>query len=403
MNESERPMTTITPTSTTEIAEAADASGIELFDLMGEHQYEQIVLCHEPYTKLRAVICVHNTTLGPALGGIRMWPYESEREAIVDAMRLARAMTFKASVAGLNLGGGKSVIIGDPRRDKSEVLFRALGRFVDTLNGRYIAAEDVGTATQDMDYVAMETPFVTGIDSHQGGSGDPSPMTALGVYHGIRAAAQKVHGSPDLQGLRISLQGCGNVGRHLAKLLADAGAKLTVTDIHDDNVARVTEQTGATSVGADEIYDVPADIFAPCALGGAVNPSSIDRLISANGDMRIIAGAANNVLDSDSTGHLLHEKGILYAPDYVINAGGLINVSEELGGYNPDRARKRVVKIFDNLTKVFDLALERDMPPHEAAEAVALERIRSVRPIADVYTGHNRTAWQHKPIALQNS
>ena len=402
MNESEKPMTTITPTSTTEIAEAAEASGIELFDLMGEYQYEQIVLCHEPYTRLRAVICIHNTTLGPALGGIRMWPYETEREAIIDAMRLARAMTFKAAVAGLNLGGGKSVIIGDPRKDKSEVMFRALGRFVDTLNGRYIAAEDVGTATEDMDYVAMETPFVTGIDFSNGGSGDPSPMTALGVYHGIRAAAQKVYGSPDLHDRRVSLQGCGNVGRHLAKLLANAGARLTVTDIHDDNIAHVTEQTGAAHCAPSEIYDIPCDIFTPCALGGAVNPLTIDQLTGNGGDLRIIAGAANNILDSDSTGHLLHKKEILYAPDYVINAGGLINVSEELGGYNADRAKKRIIKIFDNLTKVFDLAVERNIPPHEAAEAVAMERIRAVRPIADVYTGHNRTAWQHKPIALQN-
>lgn len=395
-------MTTITPTSTTEIAQAADASGLELFDLMREHLYEQVVLCHEPYTKLRAVICIHNTTLGPALGGIRMWPYENEREAVIDAMRLARAMTFKAAVAGLNLGGGKSVIIGDPRKDKTEALFRALGRFVDTLGGRYIAAEDVGTATEDMDYVAMETPFVTGIDFAQGGSGDPSPMTALGVYHGIRAAAQKVFGSSDLAGKRISVQGCGNVGGHLVELLATAGAELTVTDIHDDNVARVTEKTGCKSVDPSDIYDVPADIFTPCALGGVVNPETIDRLTSASGgELKIIAGAANNVLDADTTGHLLHERGILYAPDYVINAGGLINVSEELGGYNPDRARKRVKKIFENLTTVFERAVAENIPPHEAAEAVALERIRSVRPIADVYTGRARTSWQHKPIALQ--
>lgn len=397
-----KPMTTLTPTSTTEIAQAADAAGLELFDLMRQYQYEQIVLCHEPYTKLRAIICVHNTTLGPALGGIRMWPYESEREAIVDAMRLARAMTFKAAVAGLNLGGGKSVIIGDPRKDKSEVLFRALGRFVDTLNGRYIAAEDVGTATEDMDYVAMETPYVTGIDFHQGGSGDPSPMTALGVYSGIRAAAKRVYGSPDIAGLRISLQGCGNVGRHLAELLASAGAELTVTDIHADNVARVLDRTSARSIAHEAIYDVPCDIFTPCALGGVVNPLTIERL-TASGDIKIIAGAANNVLDADTTGHLLHERRVLYAPDYVINAGGLINVSEELGGYNAERARKKVKKIFDNLTLVFDLAVEQDIPPHEAAQAVALERISSVRPIADVYTGRARTAWQHKPIALQHS
>lgn len=394
-------MSTITPTSTTEIAQAADAAGLELFDLMNQYQYEQVVMCHEPYTNLRAIICIHNTTLGPALGGIRMWPYEHEREAIVDAMRLARGMTFKAAVAGLNLGGGKTVVIGDPRKDKSEALFRALGRFVDTLNGRYIAAEDVGTATQDMDYVAMETPYVTGIDSPSGGSGDPSPMTALGVFQGIRAAAKKVHGTHKLDGLRVSIQGCGHVGTYLAEMLHEAGAVLTVTDMHDDNIARVVEKTGATVVDPAKIYDVPADIFAPCALGGIVNPETLDRL-TASGDLKIIAGAANNVLDQDTTGQLLHDRGILYAPDYVINAGGLINVSEELGGYNGETARKRVEKIYDNLTRVFDMATDLGIPPHQAAEKVALDRIAMVRPIADVYTGRARTSWQHKPIALQN-
>ncbi|MCZ4495721.1 MAG: leucine dehydrogenase [Thermoleophilia bacterium] len=393
-------MSTITPTSTTEIAQAADVAGLELFDLMNEYQYEQVVMCHEPYTNLRAIICIHNTTLGPALGGIRMWPYQNEREAIVDAMRLARGMTFKAAGAGLNLGGGKTVVIGDPRKDKSEALFRALGRFVDTLNGRYIAAEDVGTATQDMDYVAMETPYVTGIDSPDGGSGDPSPMTAFGVFQGIRAAAKKTYGTHNLDGLRISMQGCGHVGSYLGALLHEAGAKLTVTDIHQENIDGVVEATGATVVAPENIYDVPADIFAPCALGGIVNPETLARL-TASGDLKIIAGAANNVLDNDQTGQLLHDKGILYAPDYVINAGGLINVSEELGGYNGDRAKKRVEKIYDNLTRVFDLATDLNIPTHQASEKVALDRIASVRPIADVYTGRARTSWQHKPIALQ--
>jgi leucine dehydrogenase len=363
--------------------------------------YERVVRCEDPASGLAAIIAVHDTTLGPALGGIRMWPYEHEREAIVDAMRLARGMTFKAAVSGLNLGGGKTVVIGDPRKDKSEALFRALGRFVDTLNGRYIAAEDVGTATQDMDYVAMETPYVTGIDA-AGGSGDPSPMTAFGVFQGVRAAAKKVYGSHKLEGLRVSVQGAGHVGSYLAQHLADAGAIVTVTDMHEDNLARVQEATGATVVSPEKIYDVPCDIFAPCALGGIVNPENLDRLMAA-GDLKIIAGAANNVLDHDSTGQLLHERGVLYAPDYVINAGGLINVSEELGGYNIEQAKKRVAKIYDNLSKVFNLADELGIPPHEAAEKVALERIAMVRPIADVYTGRARTSWQHKPIALQNT
>ncbi len=395
-------MTTLTPTSTSEIETAAESSGLELFDLMGQYQYEQVVLCSEPYTKLKAVICIHNTTLGPALGGIRMWPYQHEHDAMIDCMRLARAMTFKAAVAGLNLGGGKTVVIGDPRKDKSEALFRALGRFIDTLGGRYIAAEDVGTATEDMDYVAMETPYVTGIELSSGGSGDPSPMTALGVFAGIRAAAFKAFGTDDLKGRAIAVQGCGNVGRHLIRHLAESGAKVWITDIHQDNIDPLAASLDVEVVAPEDIYDVPMDIFTPCALGGIVNEETLARMTSS-GNLKVVAGAANNVLSDDQMGFELHQRGILYAPDYVINAGGLINVSEELGGYNEDRARKRVERIFDNLTKIFDTAAEQNIPPHEAAERVALERIQMVRPIADVYTARTRNAWQHRPIALQRN
>ena len=390
-------MATMT-TSTEKLEHAAESAGLDLFGLMSEYQYEQIVMCHEPYTGLKAIICVHNTTLGPALGGIRMWPYETEQEAIVDAMRLARAMTFKAAVAGLNLGGGKTVVIGDARADKSEMLFRALGRFIDTLNGRYIAAEDVGTATEDMEYIAMETPYVTGIDFVAGGSGDPSPMTAYGVYQGIRACAKQAYGSDSLRGRKIAVQGTGNVGGHLCDLLAEAGAELWVTDINEEGSKAVAERTGGTWVEPDSIYDVECDIFTPCALGGVINPDTIDRLTCS-----IVAGAANNVLLDDAMGEELHKRGILYAPDYVINAGGLINVSEELGGYNEERARKRVGRVYNSLSKILELAVHEQIPPYKAAEAVALERIKSVRPIADVYTGRSRTAWQHQPIALQAS
>jgi leucine dehydrogenase len=227
-------------------------------------------------------------------------------------------------------------------------------------------------------------------------------MTALGVFQGIRAAAKQVYGTHKLEGRKVTMQGCGHVGTYLAQHLVDAGAVLTVTDIHDDNIERVVAQTGASVVAPEAIYDVPTEIFAPCALGGIVNPENLARMTAA-GDLKIVAGAANNVLDHDSTGKLLHDSGILYAPDYVINAGGLINVSEELGGYNGEKAKKRVEKIYDNMTRVFDLATTLGIPPHEAAEKVALERIAMVRPIADVYTGRARTSWQHKPIALQNN
>lgn len=390
-------MTTMA-TSTNDVEKAAESSGLDLFGMMSTDQYEQIVLCHEPYTGLKAIICIHNTTLGPALGGIRMWPYENEQAAIIDAMRLGRAMTFKAAVAGLNLGGGKTVVIGNPKTDKSEMLFRALGRFIDTLNGRYIAAEDVGTATQDMEYVAMETPYVTGVDFVQGGSGDPSPMTAYGVYQGIRACVRQAYGSDNVKGRKIALQGTGNVGGNLADLLAEAGAEITLTDINAESAQATAERTGATYLeNPDHIYDVDCDIFAPCALGAAINPETLNRLTC-----KIVAGAANNVLLNDEMGDALHARDILYAPDYVINAGGLINVSEELGGYNADAAKKRVSRIYDVVSRILELGKHEQIPPYRAAEAVALERINSVRPIADVYTGRARTAWQHQPIALQS-
>lgn len=366
-----------------------------MFERMSAHQYEQVILCHEPYTNLKAIICVHNTTLGPGLGGIRMWPYETEQAAITDAMRLARAMTFKAAVAGLNLGGAKAVVIGDPAKDKSEAMLRALGRFIDTLSGRYIAAEDVGTATEDMEYIGMETPYVVGVDVSHGGSGDPSPMTAVGVYQGIRASAEQVYGSPKLNGLRVVVQGCGHVGENLIRLLAKAGAELTITDINTDRAEALANEVGAKVCGPDEVFDIDCDIYTPCALGGVINPDTIEKL-----SCKIVAGAANNQLLNDAMGDQLHDRGIIYAPDFVINAGGLINVAEELGGYNYERARKRVERIYDNVHNILDLAKAQNITPQRAADAVALERIQKIRPITDVYTGRARTAWQHRAPGL---
>jgi len=300
---------------------------MKIFDYLEKYDYEQLVICQDRTSGLKAIICIHDTTLGPALGGTRMWNYESEEDAILDALRLAKGMTYKNAAAGLNLGGGKTVIMGDSRTQKSEELFRAFGRYVQSLNGRYITAEDVGTTVRDMDWVHLETEFVTGVSSSYGASGDPSPMTARGVWRGMKAAAKEAFGSDSLKGKTIAIQGLGHVGYYLAKHLHEEGAKLIVTDIQDDVIKHVVDEMGATAVGSEEIFGVEADIFAPCAMGAVINDATIPQF-----KFKIIAGAANNVLKEERHGDKLHELGILYAPDYVINAGGVINVADELEG-----------------------------------------------------------------------
>jgi leucine dehydrogenase len=328
------------------------------------------VICNDNNAGYRGIIAVHSTTLGPALGGTRFWNYDSDDDAIIDALRLARGMTYKNAVAGLNLGGGKSVIIGNNKTADREMIFRAHGRFVESLGGRYITAEDVGTSTADMDFVHMETDYVSGL---AGRSGDPSPVTAHGVFRAIQASAKECWGSDDLSARTVSIQGCGHVGYYLAKELHEAGAKLVVTDIDPERVKPVTSEFGARSVAPDEIYSARADIFAPCALGAIVNDTTIPQLRCA-----IVAGAANNVLLEERHGVALEEKGILYAPDYVANAGGVINVYSEIAGWSSARAFRKADEIYDTILKVFAIAKSQKLPTYQAADHLAEQRIRAV-------------------------
>jgi leucine dehydrogenase len=304
------------------------------------------------------------------LGGTRFWNYKSDQEALTDVLRLSRGMTYKSAAAGLNLGGGKSVIIGDPKVKRREMVFRAHGRFVESLKGRYITAEDVGTSVEDMDYVHMETEYVTGL---AGRSGDPSPVTAYGTYRGIKAAAKAKYGSDDLDGVTVAVQGVGHVGYFLCEDLHAEGAKLIVTDIDNDRIQRVVDEFGATKVGADEIYGVDAQVFAPCALGAVVNDETLPKF-----KFDIIAGAANNQLAEERHGHELREKDILYAPDYVINAGGVINVYGELNGWSLERSKRKAAEIYDTLEQLFELARDEGLPTSEAADRVAERRIEQV-------------------------
>jgi leucine dehydrogenase len=344
---------------------------LRLFDTIAEMGHEQLVVCHDRASGYRGIIAIHDTTLGPALGGTRFWQYANDEEAVIDALRLARGMTYKNAVAGLNLGGGKSVIIGDNRTPNREMLFRAHGRFVDSLGGRYVTAEDVGTSTGDMDFVHMETDYVAGL---AGASGDPSPVTAHGVFRAIQASAHQRWGSDSLEGKTIAIQGAGNVGYHLAKELHRAGARLIVTDMDAERVKRVVSETGAHAVATDEIYGQQADIFAPCALGAVVNDRTIPQF-----RCEIVAGAANNQLLEDRHGDLLEEKGILYAPDYVANAGGVINVYSELAGWSRERSLRKADEIYHTVLNVFEIAKQDGLPTYKAADRLAERRIAAVR------------------------
>lgn len=343
---------------------------MDLFKAMSTYAHEQLVLCHEPSCGYFGIIAIHDTTLGPALGGTRFWQYNSTEEAVTDALRLARGMSYKSAVAGLNLGGGKSVIVGDNRRTDREALFRAHGKFVESLKGRYITAEDVGTSPADMEYVRMETSSVAGL---HGRSGDPSPVTAYGVYVGMKATARVRWGSDSLAGKKILVQGCGHVAFSLCQHLAREGAKLVVTDIDKEKVNQVVKATGAEAVAPDAIYDVPADIYSPNALGAVINDDTLKRL-----KVEVISGAANNQLAEERHGEELERRGLLYAPDYVINAGGVINVYGELMGWDLDRAKRKAAEIYDTLLRIFATAKAEKIPSFRAADRVGEERIRAV-------------------------
>ncbi len=350
---------------------------MNVFEHLAEHGHEQVVFWSEPELGYRGIIAIHDSTLGPALGGTRFWNYSSDQEALTDVLRLSQGMTYKASIAGVNLGGGKSVIIGDNKTRDREMIFRAHGRAVESLGGRYYTAEDVGTSVDDMEFVRMETDSVVGI---YGGSGDPSPITAYGTYQGIRACAQRTWGSPALEGKHVTVQGLGNVGYHLCAFLHEEGARLTVTDIDQDRIARAREEFGAQSVGPDEIYAVDADIFAPCALGAIVNDDTLKVL-----KVQIVAGAANNQLAEPRHGQELHSRKVLYAPDYVINAGGLINVYGELHDWSADRSKRKAGEIYATLLRIFELAEEEGVPNAVAADRVAQARIDKVRHLSRSY------------------
>ncbi|NDI34066.1 Glu/Leu/Phe/Val dehydrogenase dimerization domain-containing protein [Chengkuizengella sediminis] len=347
---------------------------MEIFNYMEKFDYEQVVFCQDKKSGLKAIISIHDTTLGPALGGSRMWPYVKEEDAVLDVLRLSRGMTYKAAAGGLNLGGGKSVIIGNPRTDKNPEMFRAFGRFIESLSGRYITAEDVGTTEEDMNNIHKETNHVTGVTlSSRGAGGNPSPSTGYGVYRGLKAAAYEKFGTDNLEGKVVAVQGLGNVAYALCGYLHKEGAKLIVTDINRERVNKAVEQFDAKPVDPEDIYGVSCDIFSPNALGAVLNDETIPQLKA-----KVIAGGANNQLQQDKHGDILHEAGILYAPDYIINVGGLIHVVDELKDeFNLDRVMSNVENIYQNMQKVIEISKRDQIPTHLAANRMAEERLES--------------------------
>ena len=346
-----------------------------IFGTVSEMGHEQVVFCHDKGTGLKAIIAIHNTVLGPALGGTRMWNYATEQEALTDVLRLSRGMTYKASISGLNLGGGKAVILGDAKTIKNEALLRRFGKFVNSLHGKYITAEDVNMKTSDMEFIRMETPHVTGLPESMGGGGDPSPVTAYGVYVGMKAAARKVFGSDNLRGKRVAVQGVGQVGMHLVEHLVKEGAQVFIADLSSEKVKRIAQEFHVTGVAQGEIYDVGCDIYAPCALGATINNETISRLRCA-----IIAGAANNQLEDEVRhGYMLLDRSITYAPDFLINAGGLINVYHEyLGHYSRERVIQQTEKIYDTCLNILEFADRSRVSTQEAAITLAENRINEI-------------------------
>lgn len=352
--------------------ETASEAGV--FGQIEKMGHEQIVFCQDQETGLKAIIAIHNTTLGPALGGTRFWNYKSEADALRDVLRLSRGMSYKNSISGIHLGGGKAVIIGDPAKLSSEAFWRRYGKFVNSLNGKYYTAEDVGTSTADMEYVSLETKFVAGKPDYLGGGGDPSPFTAYGVYLGMKASAKKAWGNDSLNGKKILVEGIGHVGAHLVEHLVKENAQVYVCDINERRLNELANHLPVSIVPTGAAYDIDLDIYAPCALGATLNSQNIDRL-----KCQVVAGAANNQLEDEQLhGNMLLEKGIVYAPDFLINAGGVINCYMELGGYNRDRAMVGTERIYDRTLEIFAKAEAEGLTPHFAALKLAEERIAAI-------------------------
>ncbi len=356
---------------TTQIVSANEIKKDPVFGQLSFDGHEQIVFCNDEDTGLKAIIGIHNTVLGPALGGTRMWSYKTEWDALNDVLRLSRGMTYKAAITGLNLGGGKAVIIGDAKTQKNDALMRRFGEFVHSLSGKYITAEDMGMETRDMDVIREVTPHVTGISEANGGSGNPSPVTAYGVYMGMKASAKHVYGTDSLEGKKILVQGIGHVGETLVKHVTDEGAQVIINDINEARLKELSEKYNANVVLGSDIYGLDVDIYAPCAMGATLNDGTIHQLKA-----KVIAGAANNQLaDEVKHGRLLREKGIAYAPDFLINAGGIINVYAEIEGYSKEESIKKTENIYNTTLEIFDFAEKNKVTTHRAAFDIAQQRI----------------------------
>jgi len=349
-----------------------------IFGYMEKYDYENLFLCQDKAIGLKAIIAIHDTTLGPATGGCRMWPYASEMEAIEDALRLARGMTYKYAAAGVNLGGGKTVIIGDPYRKDREPIFRALGKFINRLGGKYFTGEDVGTTLRDMEYIRMETPYVVTLPTYLGGAGDIAPMTAFGTIQAMRACAKEIFGSEYLEGRTVSVQGLGAVGYHVVKQLKEHKAEVTVADINKERVERVVKEFGVKAVAPEEIYNLPVEIYSPCALGATINDDTLKRL-----KCKIICGCANNQLKEERHGDLVHKMGILYAPDYITNAGGTIFDTDRLesGQVNFERGREKVARIYQTMERIIEISKRDHIPTYLAADRLAEERLSYMKEV----------------------
>lgn len=363
----------------------------QIFDYMSRYGYEKALLFQNEDVGLRAVLAIHSTVLGPAAGGCRMWTYASDLDAMEDAMRLARGMTYKYAAAGVNLGGGKVVIIGDPKKQKSEMLFRALGRFINNLRGEYLTGEDVGTTLQDMDYIRMETPYVITLSKESGGAGPIGGATAFGVLQAMKACAEETWGSADLQGRKIVVQGLGAVGYPMVEYLVKEKADVTIADIDSQKVEQLKKDFGVNALDARDVFAANADIYCPCALGGIVNNETVDLF-----RVKIICGSANNQLREERHGDELQRRGILYAPDYIANAGGTVFDTDRLwGGVNAERGMNKVSKIYERMKQVIELSKAQNIPTYLAADRLAEERIAHARALKRI-GGYN----QGVPLSL---